>query len=359
MEKIKTPEELLDFMSNNIEYGYLGRSGQIYHYDDKDFNKNWYTEYVLESKDELLKNLYGNCFDQVEFERDWFTKNGYEIKTIFEMVNVDYENEYPTHSFLVYNNKENRWCWFENADYANRGIHIFRSFDDLITYQYTKYVNFLKTFNISDTEINRIIMTEFSKPKENISAKEYLNHVINSPLINFNKKSVSEKRDLYDKDRNKLAETIFKGERIPDDRYIVVVLVFIENMDGQFLIQKRSMVKNGLYATTGGHPKSGESSLEGLISEVKEEIGLELDSNNLELYYQGKSDKEHVFWDDYYIKMDIHNINDLSLQKEEVESIEWLSEDEIRRLMQEEKFFQSHYEEFEILLEWKAMKKVE
>ena len=69
-----------------------------------------------------------------------------------------------------------------------------------------------------------------------------------------------EKRDLYDKERNLTGETIFKGEEIPEGRYIVVVLVYIQNSDGKFLIQKRSDKKNGKYAATGGHPKSGENS---------------------------------------------------------------------------------------------------
>ena len=40
------------------------------------------------------------------------------------------------------------------------------------------------------------------------------------------------------------------------------------------------------------------------------------------------------------------------LQKEEVESVCLLSIDEIKSLMQEGKFFENHYEEFEILLDW-------
>lgn len=58
--------------------------------------------------------------------------------------------------------------------------------------------------------------------------------------------------------------------------YEIVVFVFIQNSEGKFLIQKRSKIKNGKYATTGGHPKSGEDSIQGIISEVKEKIGLEL-----------------------------------------------------------------------------------
>jgi len=161
-----------------------------------------------------------------------------------------------------------------------------------------------------------------------------------------------EKRDLYDINRNLTGKTIFKGEPVPEDRYIIVVLIFIQNSDGKFLIQKRSEIKNGKYATTGGHPKSGENSIQGIITEVKEEIGLDIKANDLKLFYSSRSDLKRVFWDDYYIKMDIPNIQNLPLQKEEVESICWLSIDEIKSLMKEDKFFKNHYEEFEILLNW-------
>ena len=66
----------------------------------------------------------------------------------------------------------------------------------------------------------------------------------------------------------------------------------------------------------------------------------------------GRSDKDKVFWDDYYIKMDVPNIENLVLQKEEVDSVCWLSIDEIEALMKEDNFFKNHYEEFEILLTW-------
>ena len=161
-----------------------------------------------------------------------------------------------------------------------------------------------------------------------------------------------EKRDLYDEKRNLTGQTIFKGEEIPDGYYIVVVLVYIQNSDGKFLIQKRSERKNGKFATTGGHPKSGENSIEGIITEVKEEIGLELKKEDLQLYYGGRSDTEKVFWDDYYIKLDVENIQKLKLQESEVESVHWFSKEEIYQLMNEGKFFKNHFEEFEKLVKW-------
>lgn len=161
-----------------------------------------------------------------------------------------------------------------------------------------------------------------------------------------------EKRDLYDENRNLIGETIFKGEEIPEGKYIVVVLVFIQNSEGKFLIQKRSERKNGKYATTGGHPKSGENSIQGIITEVKEEIGLDIKPEDLQLYYGGKSEIEKVFWDDYYVKIDVPDIDKLKLQEEEVSSVHWFSIEEIKDLMKQDKFFKNRYEEFEILLDW-------
>ena len=160
-----------------------------------------------------------------------------------------------------------------------------------------------------------------------------------------------EKRDLYNEKRELTGETIYKGEEIPDGKYIIVVLVFIQNSEGKFLIQKRSERKNGKFATTGGHPKSGENSIQGIITEVKEEIGIDIKSEDLQLYFSGKSDEEKVFWDDYYLKMDISNIENLNLQRDEVESVHWFSVNEIKELMKQDKFFKNDYEEFEILLD--------
>lgn len=179
MKKIDTPKELLHFMSKEIKYGYLTKNGKL---NNQENQMDWYEQYILQSKDEILNNRYGNCFDQVELERDWFKKHNYEYKTIYEMVLLDYKNNYPTHSFLVYKD-DNKWNWFENADLINRGIHTFNTLEDLIEYQYNKYLELLKTFNITEEEKEKIIMVEFDKPKDNISAKEYLNHVLSSKII--------------------------------------------------------------------------------------------------------------------------------------------------------------------------------
>lgn len=157
-----------------------------------------------------------------------------------------------------------------------------------------------------------------------------------------------EKRDLYDINKNLTGETIYKGEQIPKDRYMLVVLIFIQNSKGEFLIQKRSPQKDGSYASTGGHPKTGETSIQGMLTEIHEEIGLDLLPEEIKLYYSDRDDEENVFFDLYYMKKDV-DLSTLTLQQEEVDFVEWDSLEQIDKLKEEGKFKISHYEALERL----------
>ena len=153
-----------------------------------------------------------------------------------------------------------------------------------------------------------------------------------------------EKRDLYDKDRKLTGEIIYKGEPIPKGKYIIVILVMIQNSKGEFLIQKRSKQKGGKFAATGGHVKSGQTSVEGMIDEIQEEIGLAVKPEELELLYSAIEDEQDVFFDLYYMKKDFE-ISDLVLQEEEVESVSWKTIEEIDELIKQDMFLINHAEE--------------
>jgi 8-oxo-dGTP pyrophosphatase MutT (NUDIX family) len=161
-----------------------------------------------------------------------------------------------------------------------------------------------------------------------------------------------ERRDLYDINRNLTGETIAKTEPTPEGRYIIVVLVFIQNSEGKFLIQRRSRkYKDGKLATTGGHVKSGTTSVEGIIEEVEEELGLKLNPSDLDVYYSGREDSSRVFFDDYYAQIDV-DLADLKLQDDEVDEALWMTADEIRAAIENGEFLENHVDEFKRLMTW-------
>lgn len=152
-----------------------------------------------------------------------------------------------------------------------------------------------------------------------------------------------EVRDLYDINRNMLERKTIKGVKPKKDEYWLVVFIMIENVDGKFLIQKRSLIKGGKWSITAGHPKTGEDSYQGLLTEVKEELGLNIKDKKI-LKYQSEIDDYRIV-DCYYTKMDINN-DDLKLQKEEVSEVKFATFEEIEELINKEKFIKKHIRKF-------------
>ena len=152
-----------------------------------------------------------------------------------------------------------------------------------------------------------------------------------------------EVRDLYDINRNKLERKTIKGIKPKKDEYWLVVFIMIENIDGRFLIQKRSLIKGGKWSITAGHPKTGEDSYQGLLTEVKEELGFDINNKKVYVYHTEIDDYKIV--DCYYMKLDI-NSEELKLQKEEVSDVKLATFDEIEELIKKVKFLKKHIRKF-------------
>ena len=182
-KELKTPEELMDYMKDNFEYGYLDKDNNIHHYDDPNYDDlDWFNIYMLESEQDILETNVGTCFDMTELERDFLERNGYTVHTYFEMILLDYNNPYPMHSILVYE-KDSKYYYFEFSDYNNRGIYEYSNIIELLNDQIKKYMNKLEEYNIKEEEKGKLIITKFDKVKEHASEEEYLDHVLNSKNI--------------------------------------------------------------------------------------------------------------------------------------------------------------------------------
>lgn len=158
-----------------------------------------------------------------------------------------------------------------------------------------------------------------------------------------------ELRDLYDENKKLTGEVIRKGDIIPAGRYILVVVVWMQNSKGELLIQQRSFTKNsypGKWATTGGHPKSGETSIQGMLTEINEELGIIVKENELE-FINTFTDDEDTFVDSYYLNKDFE-IKDMILQKEEVETVKWLSIKEFEKMISNDEVASSHVKLYEL-----------
>lgn len=178
--QIKTPFELLDFMNKYIKFGFYGNN-QIYDTSDLDaldLASNIY--WNLSNPVHTLNLGYGQCFDQVELERDWFLAHNYPCKTLYITFLVDGINSYPTHAYLAY--KENdKWHWFENCDKANFGIHDYESLGDLITDQMIKHVSFTEKFNPIDQDIvDTLHIFEYERPSYGTNADDFRKFLVSS-----------------------------------------------------------------------------------------------------------------------------------------------------------------------------------
>ena len=141
---------------------------------------------------------------------------------------------------------------------------------------------------------------------------------------------MAELRDLYDINSNKTNKTYRKGDLIPKGGYPMVVMVVIRNFDGKILMQKRVESKGGDWGVTGGHPKSGETPIEGIITEVKEELGLDFSKENFIEYDSGCDGKD--CYKMYFVTKDI-DIKNITIQQEELSEVRWFTMDELKSMV--------------------------
>lgn len=95
-------------------------------------------------------------------------------------------------------------------------------------------------------------------------------------------------------------------------------------------MQRRSKNKGGDWGVTGGHPKSGESPVEGVVTEVKEELGIDIEKNEVIEFNSGCDGKDCYRM--YYIKKDI-NLNDITIQ-EELSEVKYFSMQELEDMVE-------------------------
>lgn len=149
--------------------------------------------------------------------------------------------------------------------------------------------------------------------------------------------------NLYTEDRQVTQETHARGIEIPDNRYHLVVHVWLQNPEGKYLLTQRAANRKRLplvWECTCGSALLGESSLQSAMREVAEEVGLEIDiqTDLGELMYscvrksfQGKKYNDIL---DVWVFETSKEPDLLSASTDEVAATKWLTVPEIRTLWQ-------------------------
>ena len=113
--------------------------------------------------------------------------------------------------------------------------------------------------------------------------------------------------DVYNKNKNITGKIIERKNisLLSHDEYIITVHCFIINLSNQILLTQRSLTKNrgGKWEETHGALKAGETSVLGIQRELKEEIGIDIQTNELKLVKTLR--RKNKFRDIYIMKKDI------------------------------------------------------
>ncbi len=137
------------------------------------------------------------------------------------------------------------------------------------------------------------------------------------------------------------------------------VHVWILNNKNEILLQYRCADKK-LYPDTwdcsfAGHISAGESSIDAILREGKEELGIDVDLNNLNYIL---TNREHLSYDDidsnefvdiYILRQDV-KLEDISFQEEEVSDAKYVSIEKFFNLMDDGKLL-PHKIEYVVLKE--------
>lgn len=142
-------------------------------------------------------------------------------------------------------------------------------------------------------------------------------------------RELRELRELYNQKGESTGLTYYKGDKIPEGYYAMVVAMIIENSKGEILLQVRSKEKGGYLAVTGGHPKAGENAEQGLITEVYEELGIDISNDELIKFDEGCDGYDCFKF--YHIKKDV-DISKCKLQVDEVADVVWVPIDKLREM---------------------------
>ncbi|MBN2540339.1 MAG: NUDIX domain-containing protein [Bacilli bacterium] len=160
-----------------------------------------------------------------------------------------------------------------------------------------------------------------------------------------------EQFDIYDLEGNKLNKLMERGTRNQEGEYHLVTHIWFRNPEGRYLVQQRNKMDDRIphqWAATGGAILAGETSIQGTMREVKEELGLSLKEEDYRLVKRLHTETSFANYltDLYLVEQDI-DLGSLVLDPSEVKDVAYKTMNEIKEMIQNNQFW--NYEYLELL----------
>lgn len=142
--------------------------------------------------------------------------------------------------------------------------------------------------------------------------------------------------DLFNKNRERTGLTHIRGENVPKGFYHIVVEIWTIIDNRKILLTQRHKNKPyGLFwECTGGSILQGESSLQGAVREIKEEIGLHIKEDNLEKVMEYIVDDS--MYDVYVNYQNEKCLDKIALQENEVIDFKCTTYEELTEMIKKE-----------------------
>ena len=146
--------------------------------------------------------------------------------------------------------------------------------------------------------------------------------------------------------RKELTGETCERNAVPDGKYRLSIHIWIVNDKNEILIQQRSTNRKkfpNMWTNTGGACVAGETSIQTVFRELKEELDITPNINNLELIASYKREKDYV--DVWVLKQNI-NITNLKFNDNEVQDAKWVTIEDWKKLLIEEQAVKSSTDYF-------------
>ena len=164
IDGIKSPEDLLAWLNKNITY---------------ESKKKGY----LRLPEQVIKDKKAHCWEACDLTHIVLTHLGYPVETLY----IDTRNCSVTHTAIIYTHNH-KYYWFEWAWKKYEGIHEFKSFDDLIDYFRTCFIEEYGT-HYTFVKTRALLINKDSTEESIVKNINTLTFNLNNYLIKRNHKS--------------------------------------------------------------------------------------------------------------------------------------------------------------------------